>query len=107
MKDTRLIIGAGFIALYYASLWVIGFRAMPPANVALIKDAMLQLGPPIGIIIGALFRSDALDEKRAETTRAAFDAVTATAQAATTSPAPDVTLQPGETAQAAPAKEPE
>lgn len=81
MKDPRIILGGGFILFYYASLWVIGFRIMPDANVALIKDAMLQLGPPVGIIIGALFRSDRADELRAENTGKGFDAIAAQVQA--------------------------
>ena len=79
MKDARLGLGLLFIICYYATLWVIGFREMPEANVGLIKDALLQLGPPVGVIVGALFRTDSNDERRTENTRAAFDAITAAA----------------------------
>lgn len=100
MNDPKLILGALFIACYYGTLWVIGFRLMPPDNVGLIKDAMLQLGPPIGIIIGALFRTDRLDEKRAETTQTALQGAREAVAAVTAQNAPNVMLKPGETAQA-------
>lgn len=95
--DTRTTLGVLFIAGYYATLWTIGFRAIPADNVSLIKDAMLQLGPPIGMIVQSLFRTDRLDEQRAENTKAAFDAITAVAPPQP----PTAILQPGQTAQAA------
>lgn len=88
MMDARLAIGALFIVGYYASIWIVGFKPMPVENVALIKDAMLQLGPPVGVIVGALFRSDRNDEKRTENTKAAFDAIAATANNVPTAPQP-------------------
>lgn len=83
MTDPRIIIGTLFIVAYYATLWVIGFRPMPVENVSLIKDAMLQLGPPVGIIIGALFRSDRRDEEATQNTGRAFDAIKAASEGRT------------------------
>ena len=84
--DPRMAIGALFIVGYYGTIWLLGFSQLPAPNVPLIKDALLQLGPPVGAIIYALFRSDRADEQRAATTATAFEAVKAAAQAGTTSP---------------------
>lgn len=76
--DHRLVIGFLFITGYYGTLWVIGFSTnIPAANLGLIKDGLLQLGPPVGAIIFSLFRNGALDEKREENTAAAFMALSA------------------------------
>lgn len=77
--DHRLIIGILFIAGYYGTLWIIGFCTnIPTANLGLIKDGLLQLGPPVGAIIASLFRNGALDERREENTAAAFMALSST-----------------------------
>lgn len=75
MSDPRIIIGLIFILGYYGTIWTIGFRLMPEANLSLVKDAMLQIGPAIGVIVGALFRQSTLDEKREDNTAAAFMAL--------------------------------
>lgn len=100
MSDPRMIIGALFLTGYYGVVFALAFFAIPQENGDLINNAMLQLGPPVGIIIGALFRTDKTDEKRADNTNAAFQAITATANASSSSPVPDHMLKPGETAQA-------
>lgn len=79
-----MAIGALFIAGYYGTIWLLGFVSVPKDNVPLVKDALLQLGPPVGAIIYALFRTDRVDEQRATTTSNAFEAVTAAARAGTT-----------------------
>lgn len=81
--DPRMAIGALFIVGYYGTIWLLGFAALPKDNVPLVKDALLQLGPPVGAIIYALFRTDRVDEQRAATTSDAFQAVTAAARAGT------------------------
>jgi hypothetical protein len=95
--DARIILGGLFVLGYYVTLWVLGFRLIPVANVGLIKDALAQLGVPLGVIVGALFRSDRADEKRTENTAKAFDAITATA-ANTPSPPQEVQVvnKPGD-----------
>ena len=97
-RDIRQFIGFGFLVGYYVMVWQFTRGELPKENVDLIRDAMLTLGPPIGIIIGAMFRSDAREEQATENTGRAFEAVKAAAEAGGS--APDVTLQPGETAQA-------
>lgn len=84
--DSRTILGFFFLGGYYVSIWVLGFAEIPASNVEMVKNAMLQLGPPIGMIFNALFRTSALDEKREENTAAAFMALSPTAP--TTSPTP-------------------
>jgi hypothetical protein len=81
MKDPRWIIGGGFIALYYCTLWLLGFIEVSPISREILRDGMLQLGPPVGIIIGALFRTDRTDEVKAENSGAAFRAMEAQAKA--------------------------
>lgn len=78
-----MAIGALFITGYYASVWLLGVVELPAANAPLVKDALLQLGPPVGAIIYALFRTDRLDEQRVANTGSAFAAVEAAAKAGT------------------------
>lgn len=99
--DTKLLIGTLFIIGYYAVVFRISQHDIPAPNLDLIKDAMLQLGPPVGVIVGALFRSDRSDEQKSLNTQEAFKAIQ---RIALTDKKPDVVLEPGETAQA---KEPE
>ena len=80
-RDIRQFIGFAFLAGYYVIVWQFIRDAIPAANIGLVRDAMLTLGPPVGLIVGAMFRTDAREERATENTRAAFDAITATAQA--------------------------
>lgn len=99
-RDIRQLIGFAFIAGYYFLVYKFILSEIPAANKDLIRDAMLTLGPPIGLIVGAMFRSDAREDQAAVNTQEAFRAIRASAEA----PAihkPDVVLKPGETAQAA------
>lgn len=83
-RDIRQFIGFSFLLGYYVMVWrFIDLRAsLPEANLSLIRDAMLTLGPPVGLIVGAMFRSDLRDELATENTGAGFRAVTETARAA-------------------------
>lgn len=105
MNDARMWIGALFIFGYYVIVIVLAFQGVPEKNGNLINNALLQLGPPVGLIIGALFRTDKTDETRAANTGKALDAIN-TAQAAnappvttttttTVEPGPVVTATPG------------
>lgn len=101
-RDIRQFIGFAFLAGYYWMVYQFSQRALPEENLDLIRDAMLTLGPPVGLIVGAMFRSDVRDEQATVNTGEAFRAIEATAKATShPTPEPDVTLQPGETAQAA------
>lgn len=79
-RDIRQFIGFVFLIGYYGLVFIYAQRPVPAANLDLIRDAMLTLGPPIGIIIGAMFRADARDEQAAVNTGKAFDAVAAAAR---------------------------
>lgn len=99
--DTKTLIGFGFLAGYYALVWrLMGASDIPEKTLGLVRDAMLTLGPPVGVIVGAIFRSDIRDEQATANTARAFEAVKAAAEAGGTTASPDVVLQPGETAQA-------
>jgi len=81
-RDIRQLIGFAFIAGYYVLVWQFARSTIPGENKDLIRDAMLTLGPPIGLIVGAMFRSDAKEERAAENTGKAFDAIRTTAESA-------------------------
>ncbi len=64
-RDVRQFVGLLFLAGYYVMVYRFSMGAVPIANLGLIRDAMLTLGPPVGIIVGAMFRSDMKDEQTA------------------------------------------
>lgn len=101
MTDARVWIGALFILGYYAVVILLTFVGVPEKNGNLINNAMLQLGPPVGLIIGALFRTDKTDETRASNTGKALDAINA-AQSANAQPGTTTTTVTTEPAPAAP-----
>ncbi len=78
-RDIRQFIGFAFLAGYYVMVWQFARSEIPGGNKDLIRDAMLTLGPPVGLIVGAMFRSDAKEERAAENTGRAFEAIRATA----------------------------
>lgn len=80
--DTKTIIGFGFLAGYYFLVWqIMSAPDIPEKTIGLVRDAMLTLGPPVGVIVGAIFRSDIRDEQATANTARAFEAVKAAAQA--------------------------
>jgi len=79
-RDIRQLIGAAFLVGYYLMVYHFSQRSLPAENLDLIRDAMLTLGPPVGLIVGAMFRSDAREEQQTANTGEAFRAVTAVAQ---------------------------
>lgn len=82
LRDIRQFIGFAFLAGYYVMVWQFARAVVPQANVGLIRDAMLTLGPPVGLIVGAMFRTDARDEQATRNTGIALDAARTGAQAA-------------------------
>lgn len=76
-RDIRQFIGFAFLGGYYWMVWQFTQGELPEGNLDLIRDAMLTLGPPIGIIIGAMFRTDAREEQATANTGAAFKAIEA------------------------------
>ena len=74
--DTKTLIGFGFLAGYYFLVWQIMVASdIPDKTIGLVRDAMLTLGPPVGVIVGAIFRSDIRDEQQTANTARAFEAV--------------------------------
>lgn len=99
LPDIRQLIGAAFIFGYYLLVYKMASSLIPAENKDLIRDAMLTLGPPIGLIVGAMFRSDAREEQATKNTGSMIE--TFKEQAKAIGGSPDVVLQPGETAKAA------
>lgn len=81
--EWKSFIGFGFLAGYYLMVWRFTRGNVPPTNVALVRDAMLVLGPAVGAIVQAMFRTDSRDNIAAENTGKMADAVTAAANAGT------------------------
>ncbi len=77
LRDIRQFIGFAFLFGYFVMVGKFMYMDVPPANIDLVRDSMLTLGPPVGLIVGAMFRSDAREEQAAANTGAAFRAVTA------------------------------
>lgn len=81
-RDTRQLVGVLFFGGYYALIWrFMSAKGIPADNLTLIKDAMLILGPVIGAIGQALFRTDVRDEIATQNTGEAFRANRAAAEA--------------------------
>lgn len=104
--DTKTLIGLLFLVGYYGIVFIFMFYEVPDKNQEMVSDSLLVLGPGVGLILGAIFRTDATDVRATENTGKAFEAIKVAAQAGTGNgaggPSPDVLLQPGETAQADP-----
>lgn len=79
--DVKAFIGLLFLAGYYLMVMRFMDRVIPEANVPLVRDAMLVLGPAVGLIVGALFRTDIRDEQRTVNTGLAYKAIAETAKA--------------------------
>lgn len=62
--DGKIFLAAIFIVGYYALIFRIsGSHPVPVQNAQMIRDGMLVLGPPIGVIVGSLFRTTGADER--------------------------------------------
>lgn len=74
--DGKLVLAAVFILGYYSLVWllVLGTRDLTGVKADIVRDAMLTLGPPIGVIVGALFRTTAAEERRDAVRSADFQA---------------------------------
>lgn len=90
-RDVRMLVGTLFFIGYYTLvIRLMTTRDIPADNVTLVKDAMLVLGPVVGMIAQALFRTDVRDEISTQNTgefaRATTRQAEATIAAATTAP---------------------
>lgn len=63
--DGKLVLAGIFLLGYYGIVWIAARRDIPAANVQLIRDQLVVLGPVIGLIFGALFRNTAAEERKA------------------------------------------
>lgn len=94
-----------FLALIFAIL-VLGLapvvvagilgRNLPDSLVAVSDKTVTGLVGVLGTIGALVFRSNKVDEARADTNRAAFDAIAATANAAPSAPQPVTIEQPAD-----------
>ncbi len=82
-RDTKMLVGVMFFLGYYLLVFGLMRFAIPVANAALVRDAMLVLGPVVGAIGQALFRTDVRDEMATGNTGAGFRAIQAQAEATT------------------------
>lgn len=67
--DGKIVLAGFLIVGYYALVLtvVVGTPAgdLTPVRAGVVRDALLTLGPPIGLVFGALFRSTAAEERTA------------------------------------------
>ena len=63
--DGKLVLAPILFVGSYVIAWRLPSPAtrMPAENVPLVRDQLLVLGPAIGVIVGALFRTTAADER--------------------------------------------
>jgi len=80
-RDTRMAVGVLFFVGYYGLVWGLMQVVLPHENAALVRDAMLVLGPVVGAIGQALFRTDLKDELATQNTGEAFRANRAASEA--------------------------
>ena len=80
-RDLRLLVGVLFFAGYYFLVYQLLQHVVPGPNGPLVRDAMLVLGPVVGAIGQALFRTDVKDEIATQNTGEAFRAQRAQAEA--------------------------
>lgn len=79
--DTRMLVGVLFFLGYYVLVYQLLIKIVPEPNAPLVRDAMLVLGPVVGAIGQALFRSDVRDEIQASNTGEGFRAMRSQAEA--------------------------
>ena len=80
-RDTRMMVGVLFFLGYYILVFAMLKTVIPDENAPLVRDAMLVLGPVIGAIGQALFRTDLKDEIATQNTGEAFRANRAASEA--------------------------
>lgn len=73
--DVRMFVGFSFLAGYYIMVLRFMDAIIPEQNIPLVRDAMLVLGPAVGLIVGAMFRTDVRDEQATANSGKFADAV--------------------------------
>lgn len=79
--DTRMLVGTLFFLGYYILVFTMLKIVIPTENVPLVRDSLLVLGPVVGAIGSALFRTDMKDEMATQNTGEAFRAQRTQAEA--------------------------
>ena len=106
IEGMRNILAFLLVGAFIAALPVFTFITIPKENEQIITYMVGQLSGMALTALGFYFVNkvgqDAIDATKSENTAKAFEAITATAKAGGVEP--DVTLKPGETAQAEPDK---
>lgn len=65
--DGKIVLAALFVLGYYGLVYRIsGDKPIPPANAQLVRDALLVLGPPLGAIFNAIYRTTGAEERQSE-----------------------------------------
>ena len=80
-RDMKLFVGVLFFLGYYVIVYSLLKHVVPGENGPLVRDAMLVLGPVVGAIGQALFRTDVKDEIATQNTGEAFRANRAASEA--------------------------
>jgi hypothetical protein len=80
-KDAKLLTAVLFFGGYYVLIFTMLKVVIPVENAPLVRDALLVLGPVIGAIGQAIFRSDLKDEMATQNTGEAFRANRAASEA--------------------------
>jgi hypothetical protein len=92
--DGKLVLGAFFTAGYFAvAAWIIRFAGLNPQQKELAMIVLAALGPQLGQIYGAIFRTTGAEERnsarQAETLKTAIETPTTVVQPAPTNEQPD------------------
>lgn len=102
IERMRNLLAFLLVGAFIAVLPLFAFKTIPEANKDIIVYMVGQLSGMALTALGFYFVNkvgqDAMDAAKTENSAAAFRAIEATAKAST--PEPDVTLKPGDTAQA-------
>jgi len=80
-RDSKLLTAVMFFFGYYILIFTMLKVVIPVENAPLVRDALLVLGPVIGAIGQAIFRSDLKDEIATQNTGEAFRANRAASEA--------------------------
>lgn len=93
-------IGLGLIVAFISVLFALLWKVIPDKNEQLIVYMLGQLSGFVATVVGYHYVTSVQDSTKTDNTAKAFEAITATANAASPVDKPDVILEPGETAQA-------
>lgn len=106
IERVRNLLAMFLVGAFVGALVAFTFKGIPEANKDIITYMVGQLSGMATLALGFYFVNkvgqDAIDAAKTDNTSKALDAIKAAAQAGKSDEAPDVVLEPGETAQAKP-----